>query len=451
MRATSGSFLDRAVRAWLLALVAFATLSASPARAQGIPVIRDAEIERMLYDFSRPLAEAAGIGRVNRIYLVSDRRFNAFVVDDGTLFINFGTIIESETPNALKAVIAHEIGHLAGGHLARLREQAEVHSRMQIIAAVLGIGALAASGGAGGEAGKVASAFILASQSVSQNSLMAYRRSEENAADAAALKLLERTGQSPRGLVDVMRNLGDNQILRSSPYLRTHPDASDRLAQVETAARASRHWSKSDSRSDTQAFNLAKAKLVGFLESQQAVLNRYPNSDKSLAARYARIVSAYKSGAAISALQLMPSLVAEQPSNPYFHELLGQMYFETGQASKALAPLKTAVRLAPAETEIRILYGQSLLDAGGTANVNEAVLQLVRSTREDPSSVRAFTLLSRAYAGIGKQAEASLAAAEAALVRGDKGLAFGLARQAQAQASAGSPAWLRADDILTLR
>lgn len=431
----------------VLSLITSMTLPAN-AQSRSVSIIRDAEVEALIRDFSEPLFKAAGIRPARQIYLVADRRFNAFVVENGSMFINYGTILEVETPNALKAVLAHEIGHLAGGHLARLREQMDINARLQIAAMLLGIGAVAASAGRGGrELGEMASAFILASQSVGQNSLLAYRRSEESAADAAALKLLARTNQSAKGLVDVLTKFKQDQIARSGagPYLSSHPLPEDRLQQVTQAARSNGNWNKADSNRDIQALALAKAKLVGFLESQQAVLNRYPNSDKSLAARYARTISAYKAGAAPSALSQMPKIVQAAPSNPYLNEMLGQMYFETGQPQKALAPLRKAVQLAPQETQIRILYGQALIDAGDFA---EATAQLNRAAREDASSPRPFVLLSRAYAGLGREGEATLAAAEAALARGEKSTALGLARKAQSLLNKSSPAWLRADDVI---
>jgi len=425
------------------------------AQGRAISIIRDAETESLIKRFAEPLMKAAGLQRTTpRIYIVNDRRFNAFVIEDGSIFINYGTIIESETPNALKAVLAHEIGHLAGGHIARIREQAEISGRMQIFAMLLGVGAAAAAAGSGasGEVSEMASAFILATQSVGQNTLAAFRRSEESTADAAGLRYLQATGESGKGLVDVLETLAADQVRRAgaNDYLRTHPLAEDRLDQVRKTARANANWNRGSSAADTKALELVKAKLVGFLESQEVVLNRYPNADKSQAARYARLITAYKSGAAVAAVAQMPRLVAESPSNPYFQELLGQMYFETGNATQALGPLKKAVSMAPEQTEIRVLYGQALIDAGGAENLTEAAAQLNRVTREDPTSLRGFVLLSRAYAGLGQQGEASLAAAEAALVRGDKGTALGLARQAQQNLNPSSPAWLRADDILSL-
>lgn len=445
--------LSLRIKVWLraLAVAGMATFlaAATPAHAQGVGIIRDAEIEDLIIRFATPLFKAAKVRSTPKVNLVSDRRFNAFVVEDGTLFVNYGTILESQTPGALKAVLAHEIGHLAGGHLARIRERAEINGTMQAVALVLGAGAIVASSasGGGGEIGEMASAFILASQSAGQNDLLAFRRSEESTADAAGLKYLESAGQSPKGMVDVLTHLTQDQVARTgaSSYLSTHPDADERLNHVTNAAKSSKFWSKRDSAADIRALALAQAKLSGFLESQQTVLNRYPNSDKSQAARYARIITAYKSGAAVSALTQMPQLASASPSNPYFQELLGQMYFETGKAKSAIAPLKKAISLAPDATQIRILYGQALTDTG---NYAEAVLQLNRASREEPDNPRPFLLLSRAYAGMGKQGEASLAAAEAAMARGEKGTALGLARQAQRQLDKTSPAWLRAEDII---
>ena len=435
-------------------LVVLVLLGAQPATAQQIRIIRDAEVERLIRDMADPLLQAAGIAHTNRrIYIVADRRFNAFVVESGAMFINYGTILDAKTPNALRAVIAHEIGHLAGGHLARIRERMETTGRMQALAMVLGVGAMAA-GSAGGvsEIGSMASAFILAAQSAGVNSLMAFRRTEESAADASALTYLERAGYSPKGMVDVLELLSSSQstMAGASPYLRSHPEPAERLERITSVAKASAAWNRADSRADIMQFELVQAKIVGFMESQATTLNRYPNGDTALPARYARIITAYRAGAAISAIQQMPRLVDASPSNAYFHELLGQILLETGRPQEALAPLKKALQLASGEALIRLVYGLALVEAGGSKNFEEAILQLSRATREEPNSVLGYTLLARAYAALGKQGEASLAAAEAAYARGDKGTALGLARQAQENLIEGSPAWLRADDILSL-
>ena len=427
----------------------------SVAQAQTLRLITDAETESMIRDFSAPLMKAAGIQNQNLpIYIVNDRRFNAFVIENGSMFINYGTIIDSKTPNALKAVLAHEIGHLAGGHLQRLREQAEVQARVQAVSMLLGVGVLAAAAGQENreDLGRMASAFIIGASSASQNAFMAYRRSEESAADAAAISYLERTKQSPDGMLDVLNTLKNNQGLSAgaSGYLGTHPLAEDRINQVQNRAAASPFRKKRDNKKDVERFELVKAKLTGFLERSQTVLNRYPNSDKSIAARYARTIAGYRAGAGIGAIKQMEALVRTSPSNPNFREMLGQMYYETGQPSKALSPLKRAVELAPREPEFRMIYALALADTGSQANVQEAIRQLKRVSATSPRSARPFSILARAYAKLGDEGQADLAAAEAALLNGDVKLARGLAKKAQKKLTKGTPAWLRSDDILSL-
>lgn len=438
----------------LLLAIALLVLFAPSARAQSIQIIKDAETEQLIRDLAVPILAVAGIPDDNpRIYIVRDRRFNAFVVERGDIFINYGTILDVETPNALQAVLAHEIAHLAGGHLARIRQQADVSATMQVLALALGVGASVAGNASGiSQISGLATAFILASQSVGTNAFMAYRRSEESAADAMGLQFLERAGKSTRGLVDILTLLNDNSAIGvgATPYLSSHPLASERLSQVTRSARASSTWNVSDSPAAILQLKMVQAKLIGFMESQATAINAYPNSDRSLAARYARIITAYKSGAAVSSVQQMPNLIADAPNNPYFHELYGQMLLETGKPDLAIAELFTAVRLEPDANPIRQMLGLALVEAGGAAHLEEAVAQLSRSTRESGEPSAGFALLSRAYAGLGQQGDATLAAAEAALARGDKGTALGLARQAQQNLSEGTPAWLRAGDILSI-
>ncbi|WP_299345744.1 M48 family metalloprotease [uncultured Maritalea sp.] len=425
------------------------------AKAQTLRLITDAETQSMIRDFSAPLMKAAGINnRDLPIYLVNDRRFNAFVIENGSLFINYGTIIDAKTPNAFKAVLAHEIGHLAGGHLQRLREQAEVQAKVQAVSMLLGVGVLAAAAGQENreDLGRMASAFIIGASSASQNAFMAYRRSEESAADAAAISYLERTKQSPEGLIDVLNTLKSNQGLSAgaSGYLGTHPLAQDRINQVQNRASGSPFRKKRDSQKDIMRFELVKAKLTGFLERSQTVLNRYPNTDKSIAARYARTIAGYRAGAAASAVKQMAALANADPRNPNFQEMLGQMYYETGQPAKAIPPLKRAVELSPNEPEFRLIYALALADTGDTSNIEEAIRQLKRVSATSPKSPRPFAILARAYAKLGDKGQADLASAEAALLNGEEGLARSLAKKAQRNLTKGTPAWLRSDDILSL-
>jgi predicted Zn-dependent protease len=440
-------------RALGLVSAAMMALATPGAFAQQISLIQDAEIESMIAAYARPILKAAGIGRT-RVRIVNDRRFNAFVDDTGTIYIYTGMIIDIKNPRELKGVLAHEIGHVAGGHVNRIRSQMENQARVQAVTMLLGLGLMAASAaGDGSQAiGGAASTLILASQSALRNNLMAFRRSEESSADAAAVKFLTAAGQSTKGLEEILLTLQTNQSFRAAAanYVATHPLAQDRINQVVKAARASPTYNQPDTAKEKNMLAMAQAKIVGYLESSRTVRARYPNSDRSLAARYARVVAGYKAGAGPGAVAAMANLVADQRSNPYFQELFGQMFLETGQAKKSLGPLRRAVELAPNKLPIRILYGLALVEAGGRTNFTEAVRQLGRASREPSPYPRVFRLLARAHAGLGNVGEADLAAAEAAYLAKDLGLARALANKAKKKLKPSSPGWLRADDILSI-
>ena len=119
-----------------------------PAPAQqnkGPPVLRDTEIEQLLRDYTRPILRAAGLEKQNiQMVIINESVFNAFVADGRRIFVNYGAMMQSETPNQIIGVLAHETGHLAGGHLAKLREQLAQAQTQMIIAMLLGAGAMVA-------------------------------------------------------------------------------------------------------------------------------------------------------------------------------------------------------------------------------------------------------------------------------------------------------------------
>ncbi|NOZ32247.1 MAG: M48 family metalloprotease [Alphaproteobacteria bacterium] len=436
-----------------LFVAAMVALSAPVAFGQRVSLIQDAEIESMISAFAQPILKAAGMGRT-QVRIVNDRRFNAFIDDTGTIYIYTGMIIDIENPRELKAVLAHEIAHLAGGDVNRIRSQMENAARIQAATMLLGLGLMAASAaGDGTQAlGGAASTLIMASQSALQNNLMAFRRSEESAADAAAVRFLTAAGQSTKGVEEILNTMLESQSLRAAAasYLATHPIAQDRINQVVKAARASPTYNRADTGSEIRMLAMAQAKIVGYLEPARTVRIRYPNSDRTLPARYARVIAGYRAGAGPGAVAAMANLVAEQRSNPYFQELYGQMFLETGQAVQSIGPLRRAVELAPDKLPIRVLYGHALVEAGGAANLQEAVRQLGRASRQPNPYPRVFRLLARAHAGLGNVGQADLAAAEAAFLAKDLPLARALAGKAREKLKNGSPGWLRADDILAI-
>jgi predicted Zn-dependent protease len=425
----------------------------APARAAGVPVIRDAEIEQLLRDYAAPVLKAAKLSRQNvRIVVINDRSFNAFVMDGRHIFINAGALMDAKTPNEIVGILAHETGHLAGGHLSRLREKLAAYQTQSIIAMIAGMGAAIAtahsSGGGTGMGG------ILAPQETIRRSMLAYVRTQEDQADHAAVKFLNETHQSPKGMYDTFKRMSSETVFtaqHADPYVQTHPMPADRVAALEVIAKASPYWDKKDSPELQQRHDLMRAKLAGFLDRADTVARRYPLSDHSLAARYARAISTYRRSDVRKAIEEIDELIKAQPGNPYFHELKGQALLESGRAAEAVAPLRRAVQLAPRPALIQIMLAQALNAGGNAKSADEAVHLLRTAVAQEPDVGSAWGQLAMAYGKKGDRAHADLASAEEAFLRHDFAAATMLATRAKTGLPVGSPAWVRADDIVSAK
>ena len=443
----------------LIAVVTATALAAAslPAHAQGgIGAIRDAEIEQLLREYTQPLLRTAGLAQQNvQVIIINDRSFNAFVADGRRIFVNGGALMESEKPNQIIGVLAHETGHIAGGHLARMREAMAAATTQSIIAMLLGVGALVAAGRSGGSGlGQAGAAAIAGPTQAIQNSMLGYIRAQEDQADRAAVKFLTATGQSPKGMYETFKRLA-NQILYQTrninPYMQSHPLPSERVAALEGMARASPYWDHKDPPALQARHDLMRAKLYGFLERPDGVARRYPPSDTSLAARYARAISAYRFSDARSAAAQIDALINAQPQNPYFYELKGQALLESGKPAEAVAPLRHAIQLAPNPALIQIMLAQALIATRDRARVDEAVSILQTAVTREPESPDAYSHLAMAYGLKNDLARADLASAQAAFMRGDIKTAREIATRAKTRFPIGSPGWVKADDIASLK
>ncbi len=431
----------------------------APARAQdaatrGMPVIRDAEIEQLLRDYAQPILHAAGLAKQNvRVVVLGERSFNAFVMDGRHIFVNAGTLFDAKTPNEVIGVFAHETGHLAGGHLQRLREQLASAQTASIIALLAGIGA-AVAGARSGAASDIGAAAIMAPQSAIMRSMLSYVRTQEDQADHAGVKFLNATGQSPKGMVELFKRLSNEVLFNSryiDPYMQTHPMPADRVAALETLARASPYWDRKDPPELVLRHELMRAKLSGFLERPDTIARRYPASDHSLPARYARAISTYLHSDLRQALAQIDGLIQAQPNNPYFYELKGQALLEGGHASEAVAPLRQAVQLSHSNPLMEILLAQALNATNNPKLAEEAVALLRTAIVREPEAPQAYSQLAVAYGRKGDLANADLASAQAAFARGDLKTARQLATRAKTRLPIGSPAWVQADDIVNVK
>ena len=421
----------------------------TPSLPRGIPLIRDAEIEQLMRDYTQPLLKTAGLAQQNiQVTLINDKSFNAFVMDGRRIFVNAGALMNSKTPNEIIGVLAHETGHIAGGHLSKLRQQLAVAQTQSIILMLLGVGAMVA---AGSNAGNPAAA-VLGPQEMVRRSLLSYQRQQEESADRAGVKFLAATGQSSKGMHDTFKRMSDEILFaarNADPYMQSHPLPAERVRALEELARSSPNWDKKDSPELQLRHDLMRAKLHGFMERGDAVARRYPINDQSLPAKYARAIATYRHADLRAAIAQIDALIAAQPSNPYFHELKGQALLEGGKPAEAVAPLQRAIQLAPHPSLIKVLLAQALNAQSNPKSADETIGLLRAALANEPELADGYAQLAMAYGRKGDLAQADLASAQAAIMRGDGPTARQLAARAKTRFAIGSPGWVKADDIVS--
>ena len=446
----------RSVACVMAVITALAGFFIGEAQAQNrnLPLIRDAEIEGLLRLYTRPIFKAAGINPKSvKVYIINDQRINAFVAGGQRIFVNTGLLMQSDTPNEVIGVLAHETGHIAGGHLTRMGVEIESASYTQIIGMLVGLAAIAGGIAAGSaEAAQAGQGVMMGSQGLAQRNFLAYARGMEASADQAALRYLTATGQSARGMITLFEKLARQSIAtlqNVDPYVMSHPMPMDRIRNLEEAAKKSKFYDAKDSPALVLRHELVQAKLLGFTGGPQAVMQRYPSSDQSMPARYARAIAMFRKGDIQNSLPIMESLTAEVPENPYFWELKGQALLENGRAAEAVAPLEKALKLLPKNGLIQTMMAQALIDTGSPENSKRAVKLLRQAQQSEGQSTLTYKYLARAYAQSGDIPRAELATAEAALLQGDRKLAVEKAKSAQNLFKKGTPEWTRANDVLT--
>ncbi len=408
-------------------------------------LIRDAEIENTIAAYAAPLLEAAGLGQgAVRIHIVNDRNINAFVTSGLNLFITSGMLSAAEEPGEIIGVIAHEFGHLAGGHLPRTRDAMKDASTEMLLATLLGAGAIIAG------QGEVGSAILGGGQALAQQSFLSYSRAQEQAADQAAVNLLEKTGQSAEGLLAMFHRLEDREQFsarRANSYLRTHPLTRERIRFIRDKVATEGEAVRPTPEPLRAAHRRMVAKLKGFLEPPEKTLRAYPDDDTSTAALYARAIAYYRIPDLERALAALDALLARNPDDPWFQELKGQVLFEHGRVRAAIEPYRRAVDLRPRAALLRQGLARALIESGDEALLPEAIEQLEAATRMEPARSRHWHLLGIARGRGGDRASSSLAFAEAAYLRGDAREALRHAAIAAERLPYGSAGWLRAEDI----
>ncbi|HEY7845302.1 MAG TPA: M48 family metalloprotease [Bradyrhizobium sp.] len=446
--------LTAAIVAAALALAPAARVAAQ--ENKGPAVLRDTETEQLLREYTRPILRVAGLEKQNiQMVIINDASFNAFVADGRRIFVNFGAILQSETPNQLIGVLAHETGHLAGGHLARLRERLAQAQTQMIIAMLLGAGAVVAGASRNSTGMADAGAAAMAGPGeMIRRSLLSYQRQQEESADRAGVKFLTETGQSAKGMYDTFKRFTNDSLFAArgaDPYLMSHPMPAERVAALEGLARASPYWDKKDDPALQFRHDMVRAKISAFMERQDTVYRRYPLSNSTLPARYARAITTYLHGDLNSALTQIDGLIQAQPNNAYFYELRGQALLEGGRPTEAIAPLHKALALSNNAPLIEMLLGQALVATDNKAHTDEAISILRAAVARETEAPLGYSQLAMAYGRKGNYAEADLASAQAAYLRGDNKTARELASRAKTRFAVGTPGWVKADDIVSAK
>ena len=429
-------FLTIAVLSCLVSFSAF---------AQGL--LRDAEIEATLRRWTNPILEAAGLQPDDvRLFLLNDPSLNAFVAGGQRIHLHSGLIIATETPEELLGVIAHETAHISAGHTITRQAAAGAAGRVSLVSIGLGVLAIAAGEGQAG------AALIAGSQQFGAATFFKHTRAEEATADQLAVKYLTKVGISPLGLSRFFENYAYQEALseaRRFEYFRSHPLSRDR---IRTIRQVSEQSGLLDARVDERTqreFEMMRAKLIGFLDTPNKVYVTYPKSDTSVPARYARAISAFRHSDINVALSELDSLIAEEPQNPYFHELKGDILFDSGRPEESVPAYETALSYLD-HPLIKISLARSLTARDNPGDLRAAEDALRDALIAEPNNAFAWNQLAATLDKLKRRPEAELATAESAYHIGDYQRAHIFAARALRELEPRTPNSLRARDIVAI-
>jgi len=409
-------------------------------------LIRDTEIENTIRSYAAPILRVASLeDEAFNVYIIQSNELNAFVARGQSLFITTGLMRRSENADQLIGVIAHEIGHIAGGHLARTNAAMERAGTAALITQIIGVaaGILAGSPGAG-------MAVASGGSEIAQRTFLNYSRGQEQSADQAAVKFLDQAGISSKGMLELLEILSNQELLHSSrqdPYVQTHPLTRDRIEFVRQHVAKSRFSNLPISPKFEEMHRRLVAKLNGFIDPPPKTLRDYKESDRSISARYARAIAYFRQGDVERASPVIDGLIADEPRNPYFHELKGQMMFENGRMDAALISYREAIRLLPNAPLLRTALAHVDIEINRPDLIDDAIIQTKEALRVDRFIALAWRLKGMAHGRKGQLGLSAVSLAEYNLLIGQKSQAKVLAERAIRLLKKGEPAWLHAQDI----
>ena len=437
----------RILRLTLSALCAVC-ITAEPALSQTLQLIRDTEAERLLKSYENPILIAAGLDPAAvKMYIVQDSTINAFAAEGQNIFVNTGLIEQLHSPNEVVGVLAHETGHIAGGHL--IRDTTAVSKAMipMLVGMAAGVAAMIAGAGEGGMA------LVGLGMTAAQAQFMQFSRVQEATADQMGQKFLRDTHQSGQGMLEVFQRMADEEAMSAykiDPMAMDHPASRERIDLLQRLVDASPYKDVKDSPEAMHAFHMLQAKLAGFLDPVDIVLNRYPPTDTSEEAHYARAVAYFRQPDLQQALTECDELIKIEPKNPYFWELLGQIYVDMSRPENGVPPYQKSVDLLPDAPLLRVSLAAAQLATEKTPMAKPALDNLKIALRQEGDNSFAWFEAAQAYSELGNEPMANLSTAERYYNVGAMKTAAHFAMIAQRKLPQGSPDWQRASDIMAV-
>jgi predicted Zn-dependent protease len=432
-----------------LLMTLLVALPSYTAHAQGgVSTIRDTEAERVLRSYLDPILVVAGLRPESvHLHIVNDSSINAFVAEGQNMFLNTGILMALDTPNQITGVMAHETGHMADGHLIRSAAGIKAATLPLLLSMAAGLAAMLAGAGDAGQA------ILMGGQQIAERTFLAFSRTQESAADQAGMRYLTATHQSGMGMVAVFKRFENQEILSSNkidPFAQTHPASSDRIAALEGMVSASPYRDVKDSPEAQYAFDMMRAKLRGYIQRPEVTLRQYPLTNTSKPARYARAMAYFREPDMTKALGEIEGLLADEPNNPYFLEMYGQIKVEMGKVAEGIEPYRHAVQILPDAPLIRIALAAAMLGTENSKYTAEAAQELQTALAQENEDALGWYELAQAYGRMGQTGKAELATAERYFVVDAYQPAIQFAVRAQRQLPPGSTDWQRATDILAI-
>ena len=430
----------------LCVFAALLGLAAQPAAAQSI--LRDAETEALLQQMVDPLVEAAGLQKgAVEIVLVHDSSINAFVAGGQRIYVHSGLINAADSANEVQGVLAHELGHITGGHVISIYEGAGKATKVQLLSMLAGVAAMLAG------SGDAAMAAMALGQTAAMGTFLSFSRTQEASADAAGVQFLSHAGITGKGSIAFFKKLQNLEFRYGysqdddQTFVRSHPLSGDRISRMEADYRADPAWDRPPDPRQQELFLRIKAKLYGYLATPAQTLKAYPEYLTGVPARYARAYAYHKESRMTEALAEADALLATAPTDPYFLELKGQILLESGRPVDALEPLRRATTLTGNNPLIASLFAHALMATEDDSHLTEAEQVLKAAVGRDRENPAAWYQLGVVYGARGDIPRAQLASAEQQIMSGRPREALQSAESAERGLPTGSPDWIRAQDV----